>query len=39
MIVYTYSEARQNLASLLDQAAQEGKVRTIRKDGCAPWVE
>ncbi len=31
--VYTYSEARQNLASLLDQATQEGKVRVRRKDG------
>lgn len=33
MIVYTYSEARQNLASLLDQAAKEGKVGIRRKDG------
>jgi hypothetical protein len=33
MIVYTYSEARQKLASLLDQAAQEGEVRIRRKDG------
>jgi PHD/YefM family antitoxin component YafN of YafNO toxin-antitoxin module len=33
MNVYTYSEARQNLASLLDQAAQEGEVRIRRKDG------
>jgi len=33
MIVYTYSEARQNLASLLDQAAKEGEVRIRRKDG------
>lgn len=31
--VYTYSEARQNLASLLDKAAQEGEVRIRRKDG------
>ncbi len=31
--VYTYSEARQNLASLLEQAVQEGKVRIRRKDG------
>ena len=31
--VYTYSEARQNLASLLDQATQEGEVRVRRKDG------
>jgi len=33
MIVYTYSEARQNLASLLEQAAKEGEVRIKRKDG------
>ncbi len=31
--VYTYSEARQNLASLLEKAAQEGQVRVRRKDG------
>ena len=33
MNVYTYTEARQNLASLLDQAVQEGEVRIKRKDG------
>ncbi len=33
MNVYTYSEARQNLASLLDQAVREGEVRIRRKDG------
>jgi hypothetical protein len=33
MMVYTYSEARQNLASLLDKAAEEGEVRIKRKDG------
>lgn len=33
MIVYTYSEARQNLAALLDRAAEEGEVRIRRKDG------
>ncbi len=33
MNVYTYSEARQKLASLLDQAAREGEVRIKRKDG------
>ena len=33
MNVYTYSEARQNLASLLEQAAREGEVRIRRKDG------
>lgn len=31
--VYTYSEARQNLASLLEQAVREGEVRIRRKDG------
>ncbi len=30
---YTYSEARQNLASVLDQAQQEGEVRVVRKNG------
>lgn len=33
MVVYTYSEARQNLASLLEQAVKEGEVRVKRKDG------
>jgi hypothetical protein len=33
MRVYTYSEARQNLADLLDQAAEEGEVRIRRCDG------
>ena len=33
MIVYTYSEARQKLATLLEQAAKEGEVRIRRKDG------
>ena len=33
MTVYTYSKARQNLASLLDQATEEGEVRIKRKDG------
>lgn len=32
-VVYTYTEARQNLASLLDQAIQSGEVRVKRKDG------
>jgi hypothetical protein len=31
--VYTYSEARQRLASLLDKATEEGEVRIKRKDG------
>ena len=33
MTVYTYSEARQQLASLLDEAAREGEVRIRRRDG------
>jgi hypothetical protein len=30
---YTYSEARQRLATLLDQARQEGQVQIRRQDG------
>jgi hypothetical protein len=33
MKVYTYSEARQNLATLLEQARREGAVRIRRRDG------
>ena len=33
MRVYTYSEARQGLATLLDQAAKEGAVQIRRRDG------
>ena len=33
MRVYTYSEARQKLAELLEQAEREGEVRIRRKDG------
>lgn len=33
MRVYTYSEARQNLADLLDRAGNEGEVRIRRRDG------
>lgn len=33
MKVYTYSEARQRLASLLDQSRREGKVQIRRRDG------
>ncbi len=33
MTVFTYSEARQKLASLLDRARVEGEVRIKRKDG------
>ena len=33
MKVYTYSEARQRLAALLEQARREGAVRIRRRDG------
>ena len=33
MMVYTYSEARQKLAQLLDEVLEEGEVRIKRKDG------
>ena len=33
MNIYTYSEARQNLASVLDAAKKEGKVVIKTKDG------
>ena len=33
MQVYTYSEARQNLAKVLEQAENKGKVLIRRKDG------
>lgn len=33
MNVYTYSEARRNLASVLDEAEREGEVRITRRDG------
>ena len=33
MKVYTYSEARQQLATVLEQAGREGGVRIRRKDG------
>jgi antitoxin Phd len=33
MQVYTYSEARQNLSSVLDRAESTGKVIIRRKDG------
>lgn len=31
--VYTYSEARQRLATLLEQAIRDGEVRVKRQDG------
>ena len=33
MRIYTYSEARRKLASLLDRAVQEGEVKIKRRDG------
>jgi hypothetical protein len=33
MKIYTYSQARQSLAKLLDQARKEGAVRIRRRDG------
>ena len=33
MRVYTYSEARQNLATLLDVASRDGAVAIRRRDG------
>lgn len=33
MKVYTYSEARQKLAALLDQASRDGAVQIRRRDG------
>ena len=33
MRVYTYSEARQRLASILDEAKRKGEVRIKRRDG------
>ena len=33
MKVYTYSQARQKLAQLLDDARQEGQVQIKRRDG------
>jgi hypothetical protein len=33
MRVYTYSEARRRLATLLEQAGREGEVRIRRRDG------
>lgn len=33
MKVYTYSEARRRLATLLDEASQDGEVRIKRRDG------
>ena len=35
MKIYTYSEARQNLSSLLDEARRKGAVRIRRRDGAS----
>lgn len=32
---YTYSEARQQLATVLDEVIQYGQVRIVRRDGTA----
>ena len=32
-VIYTFTEARQKLASLLEQAARNGEVRIKRRDG------
>lgn len=32
-MVYTYTEARQKLAALLEQAMRDGEVKVRRKDG------
>ena len=39
MKVYTYSEARQNLASLLEAAQRDGAVRIRRQDGSCYVVQ
>ena len=39
MRVYTYSEARQNFASLLETAQKDGVVRIRRKDGSSFVVQ
>ena len=33
MTVYTYSEARQKFATILDKARVDGSVQIVRKDG------
>ena len=33
MKVYTFSEARQNFAAVLDKSQKEGSVRVTRRDG------
>lgn len=38
MKVYTYSEARQKFASVLDKAQKDGVVRIRRRDGGCEWI-
>ena len=39
MKIYTYSEARQNFAAVLDVAQREGGVRVTRRDGSAFTIQ
>ncbi|MBN1224200.1 MAG: type II toxin-antitoxin system Phd/YefM family antitoxin [Candidatus Aminicenantes bacterium] len=39
MTIYTYSEARQNFATVLDKARAEGKVLIKRKDGSVFMIQ
>ena len=39
MKVYTFSEARQNFASVLESAQKEGAVRVNRRDGRAFTIQ
>lgn len=39
MKVYTFSEARQNFASVLENAQKEGSVRVNRRDGRAFTIQ
>ena len=39
MKVYTFSEARQNFASVLDAAQKDGAVRVTRRDGRAFTIQ
>lgn len=39
MKVYTFSEARQNFASVLESASREGAVRVNRRDGRAFTIQ
>ena len=39
MTVYTFSQARQNFASILEQARKEGEVINNRKDGSSITIK